>query len=1013
MPTPAIPLDIPFGPLDTKTDPFSLPPGSLTIAENVTSVTPKSYKGRRGYAGLTTTGGPSAAVNAFLRGTELLVSDGQQIYAYDSDKTEWLTPHTVISEAAVTRRPFLQELQVIAARPSMAIANGITVVAYLQGSGGAIFVRCTNASGQILKTATLNVGGTFDYVNVRAVANGNTVVVFGLRTATARVDAYRCDTSSLPLTWSAGTNISVSVHATSIILDAWAVGSDIALIWASAAGITTALVNPTTLAVSVSLGQAATLTANSGGAITGTSAENIYAAWWDSVLGLKVWVLTTALVSSSGPTVVDAYVTTGIRQVGFTRIDATHVLTAWHRSATSTTLRGDGVARDKIRWASVSNVVAVGTITDIDAVSLLSKPFSNSGFYYVLGFFDSTQNQASTFLVRIRSDGAGSASTNYGPSMATAMANYRQAARDTVASSLLDIVQESAGVFTAATLVAIKSIAQNTPTNTIYLSSFDLGTGRRNIATELGKVAYVAGGLGTQYDGTIATELQFTTFPEGLALTPATAGGSMADGTYQYIAIFEWTDNQGNVHQSTTSIPKSATISGGGGAGKVTIASLASEPVVSLRQTGFGSPAPGAVRYGLFRTAPSVSTGIYYEASTGSMAPGTGAVTIVDTLADASISANRQIYITGGALDKECPPSCSLLITHQNALWGVSSEDAQLLFYSGDFFLGVAPWFSSGFQIRCDMGGAITALASLDDKVIVFKNDRIFYISGNRPNATGTGSSLSNPQLVSTDAGCIEPRSIVRTGDGIYFLAQKGIYLLDRGLNVSYVGSPVEAYVSHYTNSVSATLMPELQEIRWEFTGPLSGIPSPSVARKVVYNYLTKNWTTHLNYNSLVPVTATGGIGVRYTWFTSAGVGYQELAETSQQVDPSTTYIPITIQSGWLAPTGPQGLTRVQYILLLSSYLGAHSTTLTYYKDYDESAAGSRSYSNATIIAAGKNLSYNLPNQQGESFRVKVTTSADGSSGSYGQSMAATGIRLVAIPKRGSFNKFMGVSGKG
>jgi hypothetical protein len=94
-------------------------------------------------------------------------------------------------------------------------------------------------------------------------------------------------------------------------------------------------------------------------------------------------------------------------------------------------------------------------------------------------------------------------------------------------------------------------------------------------------------------------------------------------------------------------------------------------------------------------------------------------------------------------------------------------------------------------------------------------------------------------------------------------------------------------------------------------------------------------------------------------------------------------------------------------------YLGAHAVRIDYYKDYaDGSAVAFRSFANSTLTVA-QNLVWNLPNQQGESFKFLITTSADGASGSYGQSMVFNGIRLVALAKRGSFNKFMGILTKG
>src|SRR5262249_1969702 len=143
--------------------------------------------------------------------------------------------------------------------------------------------------------------------------------------------------------------------------------------------------------------------------------------------------------------------------------------------------------------------------------------------------------------------------------------------------------------------------------------------------------------------------------------------------------------------------------------------------------------------------------------------------------------------------------------------------------------------------VRCDQAGACTALASLDDKMIVFKADQIYQITGNRPNATGQGGTLSTPQLISRDCGCIDWRSVVRGPAGIYFLSATGIYLLDRGLNVTYVGGAGDRFTNGAADCQSAKMLRDRREIRWEMLWP------GAQYQKLVYNYDQDEWTTHTN----------------------------------------------------------------------------------------------------------------------------------------------------------------------
>lgn len=1019
-----IPVDVPFGPLDTQGDPFALPPGTLTVAENVTIQNTNSYTTRRGYSQLAT--GPSTAVAALARGSEMAVIDGKRIWSYDPNGAAWPTQGTTLAvgEAVPARRAVTRVYGTTAVvNSSVAYTNGITAALYLSidlANQGNPCVILYDANGQQVAQPFLLLNGATDYDTTQIVASGNILIVFAYSLLTTRVDAWRCDTTSKPYTFSASSAITTTTHATAVILDAVAtVNGNIVAMWSKsgANGIAVALVDPTTLAVGTTATTASTLN-NSfcGGGITGTTGENVYAAWYDTALGLRVWVLTTGAVSSSGPTVVEG-ATNIVDQIGLTRSDATHALLVWNRVADGRNRTSDGTLRDRIRWVEVSNTTGLGAIQDLYDLSLYSKPFVENGSFYFRALFATAPiltftavQQGTCFLMRISKDAtavSGSAQNRVAASMDCYRVGSYKPSSASERNGLSNVVSPSSGTWIASTRILYKSLAANLPAPVLDLVTYDMSSGARFQTAPIGQITHVAGGSVNEYDGARAQEVNFFTYPEGQRLTAAAAGGAMADGTYQYILIYEWQDVFGNAHQSTTSAVLSATIAASGGNGQITIDRIPNEPLI-------GQHTQDTTQVSIFRNAPTVSVGTFYQVISTAMTPGAVSLTVVDTSSDATISTHRQLYTTGGALDKEPPLACTALISHQNALWGISAEDPQLLFYSGDYTPGVAPWFSSGFQIRSDTGGPMIALASMDDKLVIFKNDLIFYINGQRPNATGANSSLSLPQLVSSDVGCIERRSIVTTGDGIYFLSRKGIYLLDRGLNVSFIGAPVDGYTSHYANCVAATLLSDRQEIRWEFTGPDGLATWSQVPRKIVYDYFNKWWTTHLNYTSLVPVTAVGGDAIRYTWFTSTGAAYQELAANSQQVDPSTTFIPFTLEMAWLAPAGPQGMSRVQYLILLGNYVSAHGTTIEVGRNYVGSYPMSKSFTNAITSGLGNNqVVYNLPQQQGEAYHVRISTYADGSSGSYGASMTAVGIRLVAIPKRGSFNKFMAATAKG
>ena len=81
----------------------------------------------------------------------------------------------------------------------------------------------------------------------------------------------------------------------------------------------------------------------------------------------------------------------------------------------------------------------------------------------------------------------------------------------------------------------------------------------------------------------------------------------------------------------------------------------------------------------------------------------------------------------------------------------------------------------------------------MDGRLVVFKRAVIQAITGAGPNDLGQGA-FNPPQAASTAIGTSIPGSVVAMPDGIMFQSSKGIWLLDRGLGLTYVGAPVEQY---------------------------------------------------------------------------------------------------------------------------------------------------------------------------------------------------------------------------
>jgi hypothetical protein len=201
----------------------------------------------------------------------------------------------------------------------------------------------------------------------------------------------------------------------------------------------------------------------------------------------------------------------------------------------------------------------------------------------------------------------------------------------------------------------------------------------------------------------------------------------------------------------------------------------------------------------------------------------------------------------------------------------------------------------------------------LDEKLVIFKAGQIFVLAGDGPTDTGAQNDFGAPQQLSSDVGCTEPESVVLTPSGIMFKSTKGIYLLDRALNVTYIGAEVQEFNS--LNVSSAILVPEVNQVRFTTTAGTT----------LVYDYYFKAWST---YTRQAAVSAANWQDT-YVWLDVNGNMLQEVEGSY-----ADNGVPIRslIETSWISLGGLQGFQRFYRLQLLGGYVGNHTlrTTLAY-----------------------------------------------------------------------------------
>lgn len=438
--------------------------------------------------------------------------------------------------------------------------------------------------------------------------------------------------------------------------------------------------------------------------------------------------------------------------------------------------------------------------------------------------------------------------------------------------------------------------------------------------------------------GTTITALSGTTATMSNATTHAISGdtlsisgfmaskpdGSTYQNAYYYQVTYEWTDNQGNAFRSAPSIPLAVTTSNDTDhTGSVTLS------IPTLRLT---MKTANPVKIVVYRW--SVAQQNYYQTTSITSPilndPTVDSVTFVDVNADATILGNNLIYTTGGVVENVNSPASNLLTLFDSRLWLVDAEDPNLVWFSKQVIEATPVEMSDLLTIYVPPNtgtnistGPVTALSTMDDKVILFKKNAILYINGTGPDNTGSNSQYSPAIFITSTVGCANQYSVVLTPNGLMFQSDKGIWLLGRDLSTDYIGAPVESFTTGATVN-SAVLVPETNQVRFTMS---SGIT-------LMYDYFYGQWGAFIG----VPAVSSCIFNDLHTFINSSGAAYQESSGT--YLDGSNP-VQMMFQTGPIRLGDLQGYQRVYFFYLLGQYFSPHKLQVSFYRDYATSPSQS------------------------------------------------------------------------
>lgn len=313
-----------------------------------------------------------------------------------------------------------------------------------------------------------------------------------------------------------------------------------------------------------------------------------------------------------------------------------------------------------------------------------------------------------------------------------------------------------------------------------YMSPSMLTSTRPNIGTGITgpQCAYLPAGLVLQSaTGSTLWSHGATMLPRIPKLTPSAGVGLNSDQLYTYAISIDYPDELGNVWRGPLSI--AATIKPTGGNLQVNINATLSLLDASTRRR--------IVNFWRTLGNGSVFQLVHQATADGSVA----ALVYVDAIPDTALATANFPPV---GLEAGLTPAFRHMCFFDGRMWGAERDFPRRLRFSKKMQIGISPEFPPEFFVDLeDEFGDITGLAALDDKLIIGKDQAIYFTpEGTGPADDGSGGTYSVTRI-NAEIGIERGMPYISTGSHVW-LFHHGVHVIDRSLHVEFVGEPIDRW---------------------------------------------------------------------------------------------------------------------------------------------------------------------------------------------------------------------------
>lgn len=502
---------------------------------------------------------------------------------------------------------------------------------------------------------------------------------------------------------------------------------------------------------------------------------------------------------------------------------------------------------------------------------------------------------------------------------------------------------------------------------------------------KVGETIYLTDGRTYCFDARGCYESGFDLAPKINSATANTTAGTNPDissKTFNYVAIYTFYNAKGEIERSIPSQAVSITTPSNTSYIEIDVKCIAFSYKSEVDAIGVNNKQ--TIDIVLYRTAASGS--VFYRVGNVANRPINYSQTLFDAVSDANITNNELLYTDGGIIESDSTPNARFSASGGNRLFLGGLEENDEIAYSQKQLFAEGVSFSDFFRLRVSTGTSadrspISAIGYMDNKLIVFRKNSIYFIQGDGPNEAGVGS-FTEPEVISSDVGCTEPRSVITTPMGLLFKSAKGIYLLTRSLSVEYKGAPVEDF-NQFT-VIAAVVSDKFNEARFYLSNGTA----------VVYNFLFDAWSTFTSQSFVdADIWASTPVSIKSN---------SVFKETENTFQDGTSYYSMTYGTPWLKPDLLQGYFRVYRLYIIGSNKSSHTLKLRIYTDYDDSTYEEYSLVLNTSEQPQYQFQVHMTKQKVESIRFELFDT-DHANLSTGEAYDLSNIQIEMGIKAGGF----------